>query len=114
MNQKEAMLLVNNTLFGLQRLRSMTVEELTRMGWEEETVKRVISDLIPWMHGEKGDAFLNALAKVSSRGTVTGAELYNFMAILHLLDRNLLMMLSGASGVMFPEPKIEWIPGLGM
>lgn len=114
MNQEKAIELVNKALFGLQRVRSMSVEELTRMGWEEETVKVVISDLIPWMHGEKGDAFLNALGAVSSRGKVTGQELYNFMSILHLLDRTLLMMLSAVTETMFPAPQMYWILDLGI
>lgn len=114
MNQTEAMDIVNKSLYGLQRVRSMSIEELTRMGWEEKTVKAVIADLVPWMQGEKGDAFLKALALVSSRGSVTGQELYNFMIILHMLDRPLLMMVSAASERMYPQPNMKWLLELGI
>ena len=113
MDQVKAMELVNKALTGLQRLRSMSVEELTRLGWDKETVESVIADLIPWMLGDKGDAFLRALAIVSDCGSVTGQELYNFMAILHLLDKTLLMMLSAVSETMYPEPRIDWLVILG-
>lgn len=114
MNQETAINIVDKLLFGLQRVRSMSIEELTRLGWEEDTVKSVIADLIPWMQGEKGDAFLSALSLVSYRKSVTGQELYNFMVILHLLDRNLLMMVSAISDTIYPAPNPKWIIGLGM
>ena len=114
MNQEKALTLINKMLFGLQRVRSMTIEELTRLGFEEHTVRTVISDLIPWMHGERGDALLTSLARVSSSGYVTGQQLYNYMTILHTLDRNLLMMISAASETMYPKPNLEWIRELGM
>lgn len=114
MDQEKAMELVNKALYGLQRVRSMSVEELTRMGFEEGTAKRVIGDLVPWMQGEMGDAFLESLAKVSNRGSVDGIELYNFMFILHAFDRNLLMMISAVTDVMFPEPNLAWVRELGV
>jgi hypothetical protein len=114
MNQEQAMELVNNLLFALQKMRSITIEELTNYGFEEKTVKSVVSDLVPWMHGEKGDAFLSGLALVQDRGSITGMELYNFMTILHLLDRNLLMMVSALSQRMYPKPEITWVVELGM
>lgn len=114
MNQVQAIEIVNKALFGLQRVRSMGVEELTRLGWEEEIVRRVFADLVPWMEGERGKALLNSLATVSDRGTVKGMELYNFMTILHRLDKTLLMMLSAATETMFPSPDIKWVSELGM
>lgn len=114
MNQVKAMTIVNNLIFGLQRVRSASVEELTRMGWEEENVKKVLEFCIPWMQGEKGEAFLKSLAVVSDRGEVKGMELYNFMTILHRLDRNLLMMVSAMSQTIYPEPDTKWLMELGM
>lgn len=114
MDQENAVKIVNELLFGLQRVRSMTVEELTICGFEEKTVKAVISDLIPWMYGDKGDAFLKALAGVADKGVVRGMELYNFMTILHRLDKALLMMVSVVCERAFPEPEISWISELGV
>lgn len=114
MNQETALNIVKSLMYGLQKFKSITVEELTRMGWEEDTVKKVLSDLAPWSNGEKGYAFINSLSSVLDRGKVTGSELYNFMSIIHLLDRNLLHMVQGVSETIFPEPDIKWISELGM
>mgnify|MGYP001616823587 CR=1 FL=1 len=114
MNQEQAMKLVNRAMIGLQRTRTISIEELTRFGWEESTVKSVIADLIPWAIGEKGDALLNALSLVSNRGSVTGQELYNFMTILHRLDKALLIMITGFTETVFPEPDMKWFMELGL
>lgn len=114
MNQEKALDLVNKLLFGLQRARSASVEELTRLGYEEKTVKAVIGNCMPWLEGEKGEAFLKSLAFVSDRSNVTGMELYNFMTVIHRLDRNLLMIVSGMSKTEFPEPDMKWLMELGL
>ncbi len=119
MNEKYAMEIVNNLLIGLQRARSVTrenqeIEDVNGDKLSPEMVNWVLEDLLPWMHGEKGEALLNAVVKVSERGSVTGGELYNFMTIIHLLSPAVNACVGALTTYDFPKPNLEWFKELGM
>lgn len=114
MNQTEALEIVDKLVFGLQRVRSMTIEELTRLGFKENVVKAVIEDLMPFTQGSKSDALLNALTMVQNRKSITGQEFYNFMTILHTLDRALLVMVAIITETEYPYPNMKWFIELGI
>jgi hypothetical protein len=116
MNQKEAMEYMNKLFLGLQRARSVTHENMDIMGGDisQELTERVLEDLTPWLHGEKGQALLNGVEKVCDRGSVTGGEFYNFMYIIYRLDPTIQAMAGTLSETTFPEPDLKWYSELGM
>jgi|WetSurMetagenome_2_1015567.scaffolds.fasta_scaffold687139_1 hypothetical protein len=115
MKHSKAMEYVNKLIFGLQRARTASRESLENMGepkLSQDIIDGVLEDLTPWLHGEKGDALLNGLIKVSDRGRVTGMEFFNFMYIIHHLDPTLQAMAGTLCETTFPEPDIHWCAGL--
>lgn len=110
MTGKEAMAVVDRMTFVVQRMRSITMEELG----SDEITRKVLADLQPWVHGPK--SVLPALTKIQDRGSVTPGELYNFCIIARELEPTIgitsdIMEASGwaPSGITIPEPTTRWL-----
>ena len=108
MNQEEAMKLVRALLFGAQRTRSASREELAR-NFDADIVNNVLVDLNPWLDGSRSKAFLKTLAQIDERGSVTGLEFYNLMTIIHNLEPVIAVTAGIMSDTIFPEPDISWL-----
>jgi hypothetical protein len=116
MTQEQAMEIVNRLIFGLQRARTASREGTEALAGKvrPKIVDGVLEDLIPWLHGQKAEALLNGLTKVSDRGSITGQELYNFMYIIHNLNPIIAAMAGTLADTTFPKPDMKWFAELGL
>jgi hypothetical protein len=113
MKQQEANKLMSTLLIGLQRARSVDMENLSYNDGRkvsDELTEAIAADLTPWLHGTKGNAFLSGVIKVQDRN-VTGMEFYNFMYIIHRLEPTMQAMIGALTETNFPEPDMQWIRG---
>lgn len=106
MNAAEAMKVVEDLTFVLQRMRSISNETLD-IG-DPAVTQHVLEDLQPWVHGPK--SLLIACEKVLDRGTITPQELYNLCTVAHRLQPEIAVHGIAAERPI-PEPDVAWLTG---
>lgn len=110
MKQNEAVKILERLLVTVQKLRSNEREAIDRYPGAEETKLRVLTDLQPWIWGDK--CLLPPLEiALAPDHDLTPGELYNFMFVVNnwAPELNVLNALHGEPA--FPQPSIQWLRG---